>query len=40
MVMNDRFTSMQSAGLAGFHVAADREAGEDAGDRRQRRQIF
>lgn len=29
-VMNDLFTSMQKAGLPGFHMAADREAGEDA----------
>lgn len=39
-VMNDLFTSMKKAGLAGFHMAADREAGEDAGDRRQHGQII
>lgn len=39
-VMNGLFTSMQKAGLAGFHVAADREAGEDAGERRQHGKIF
>lgn len=40
MVMNDLFTFLRKAGLAGFHMAADREAGEDAGDRRQHGKIF
>lgn len=39
-VVNNLFTSMKKAGLAGFHMAADRGAGEDAEDRRQHGQIF
>lgn len=39
-VMSDLFTSVQKAGLAGFHMAADTEAGKDVGDRRQGGKIF
>lgn len=38
--MNDLFTSMQKAGLAGVHMATGTEAGKEVGDRRQDGKIF